>query len=162
MWVCSIQIVLPTTHINMYNKNCMHPFVNCMYCKFLRINDSWFLIPNIKQEKKLYYLMGDYNINLLNVELHGPTSDFNDIMYSNGLIPLITRPTRVIESTATLIDNIYTNRLNSQHGGAIQGIISQISLIIIPFFTLITTLNTKRLISKYQDVVTATRTKTNF
>ena len=38
--VCSKQIVLPTTHINMYNKNCI---VNCMYCKFPRINDSWFL-----------------------------------------------------------------------------------------------------------------------
>ena len=38
-----------TTHINiynMYNKNCMHPFVNCMYWKFRRINDSWFLIPD--------------------------------------------------------------------------------------------------------------------
>ena len=35
--------VLPTTHINMYNKNCMHPIVNCMYCKFPRINYSWFL-----------------------------------------------------------------------------------------------------------------------
>ena len=46
MWVCSIQIVLPTTHINMYNKKCMHPFVNCMYCKFPWINDSWFLIPS--------------------------------------------------------------------------------------------------------------------
>ena len=23
----------------------MYPFVNCMYCKFPRINDSWFLIP---------------------------------------------------------------------------------------------------------------------
>ena len=47
MWVSSNQTVLqqPTTHINMYNKNCMYPFVNCMYCKFPRINDSWFLIP---------------------------------------------------------------------------------------------------------------------
>ena len=40
------EFFLPTTHFNMYNmynKNCMHPFVNCMYCKFPRINDSWFL-----------------------------------------------------------------------------------------------------------------------
>ena len=81
------------------------------------------VMENIKQEKKICYLMGDYNINFLNDELHGPTSDFNDIMYSNGFIPLITRPPRVTESTATLIDNIFTNRLNSQHGGTIQGIL---------------------------------------
>ena len=58
------------------------------------------VMENIKQEKKICYSIGDYNINLLNVELHGPTSDFNDIMYSNGFIPLITIPTRVTESTA--------------------------------------------------------------
>ena len=48
MWVSSNQTVLqqPTTNINMYNQNCMYPFVNCMYCKFPRINDSWFLIPD--------------------------------------------------------------------------------------------------------------------
>ena len=46
MWVSSNQTVLqqPTAHINKYNKNCMYPFVNCMYCKFPRINDSWFLM----------------------------------------------------------------------------------------------------------------------
>ena len=81
------------------------------------------LVENIKQEEKICYLMGGSNINLLNVEAHGPTSDFNDIMYSNGFIPLMTRPTRVTESTATLIDNIFTNRLNAQFGGIMQGIL---------------------------------------
>ena len=44
MWVSSKQTVFqqPTTHINMYNKSCMYPYVNCMFCKFPRINDSWF------------------------------------------------------------------------------------------------------------------------
>ena len=54
--------------------------------------------------------MGDYNINLLKVESHSLTADFNDLMYSYGLIPLITRPTRVTENSATLIDNIFTNK----------------------------------------------------
>ena len=44
------------------------------------------LKENIKQEEKICYLMGDYNMNLLNVKLHGPTSDFYDIMHSNGFI----------------------------------------------------------------------------
>ena len=30
-------------------------------------------------------------------------------MYSNGLYPLITKPTRITEKSATLIDNIFTN-----------------------------------------------------
>ena len=54
--------------------------------------------------------MGDYNINLLNVDSHSLTADFNDTMCSFGLVPLITRPTRVAENSATLIDNIFTNK----------------------------------------------------
>jgi hypothetical protein len=30
-------------------------------------------------------------------------------LYGNGLYPLITRPTRITKSSATLIDNIFTN-----------------------------------------------------
>ena len=45
------------------------------------------VMENIKQKKKIFYLMEDYDINLLNVELHSPTSDFDYIIYSNGLFP---------------------------------------------------------------------------
>ena len=81
------------------------------------------LLENIKRENKICYLMGDYNIDLLNIESHSPTSDYNDIMYSNGFIPLITRPTRVTNSSATIIDNIFTNKLSSQIGESLQGIL---------------------------------------
>ena len=120
------------------------------------------VMENIKQEKKICYLMGDYDINLLNVELHGPTSDFNDIMYSNGCIPLITRPTRVTESTATLINIIFTNRLNSPHGGTIQGILLTDISDHYPIFHIDNNIKYKETNIKYQDVVTATRTKTTF
>ena len=71
------------------------------------------LLENTETENKVCYLMGDYNIDLLNIESHGPTSDYNDTMYSNGFIPLITRPTRITNSSATLIDNIFTNQFSS-------------------------------------------------
>ena len=32
-------------------------------------------------------------------------------MYSGGFIPLITTPTRVTHTSATLIDNIYSNQI---------------------------------------------------
>ena len=67
--------------------------------------------------------MGDYNINLLNVESHSLTADFNDLMYSHGLIPLITRPTRVTENSATLIDNIFTNKILNTQEESVQGIL---------------------------------------
>ena len=59
--------------------------------------------------------MGDYNINLLNVDSHQLTSDFNDTLFSNGIVPMITHPTRVTSNSATLIDNILTNQLNNNN-----------------------------------------------
>ena len=46
MWVSSKQTFFQqlTTHTNMYNINCVYPFVNCMYFNCPRINDSWFIV----------------------------------------------------------------------------------------------------------------------
>ena len=55
------------------------------------------------------YIMGDYNLDLLKHECHNPTEHYFNTMYSNSLIPLIYKPTRETDSTATLIDNIFTN-----------------------------------------------------
>ena len=65
----------------------------------------------LKKENKNCYLMGDFNINILNSESHDLTGQFVDIMSSNAFLPLITRPTRITTS-ATLIDNIFTNNLD--------------------------------------------------
>ena len=55
------------------------------------------------------YLMGDTNINVLNHTTHKETGDYLDLLYSNGLIPVINRPTRVTDHSATLIDHIFTS-----------------------------------------------------
>ena len=55
--------------------------------------------------------MGDFNINILNSHSHQPTNEFINLMTSNSLYPLISKPTRITSSTATLIDNIFTNNL---------------------------------------------------
>ena len=55
--------------------------------------------------------MGDYNINILNSHSHQPTNEFINLITSNSLSPLISKPTRITSSTATLIDNIFTNNL---------------------------------------------------
>ena len=54
--------------------------------------------------------MGDYNINLFNYEVHSPTAEFVDLMYSHISVPLIYRPTRTSNQSATLIDNIFTKK----------------------------------------------------
>ena len=67
------------------------------------------------------YIMSDYNIDLLKRELHQPTEKFLEAMYSNSLLPMILKPTRETVTTATLIDNIFTNKYNI-NDNILQGI----------------------------------------
>ena len=62
--------------------------------------------------KKTTFVCGDLNLDLLSCGLNHTVRHFVDHMYSMGLFPLITKPTRITTSTATLIDNIWTNKLN--------------------------------------------------
>ena len=67
------------------------------------------VLEQLRMENKLVYLMGDYNIDLFNSETHDLTNAFVDVMYCNEFLPLISRPTRITNSSVTLIDNIFTN-----------------------------------------------------
>ena len=67
------------------------------------------LLDKISRENKICFLMGDFNVNLMNYQHHQLTGQFLDGMYSNMFFPLITRPSRITSQTATLIDNIFVN-----------------------------------------------------
>ena len=73
------------------------------------LSDSDLVLGNISKENKLVFLMGDWNLNLINHHCHKATSDFLDLLYSRMYFPLITRPTRITANKASLIDNIFTN-----------------------------------------------------
>ena len=66
------------------------------------------VLQTIQTENKLCYIMGDYNVNLMNYESHDLTANFVDTIYSYYYVPLINRPTRVTQHSASLIDNIFT------------------------------------------------------
>lgn len=69
-------------------------------------------IEIINREGKLCALLGDFNINLLNFEIHKPTEEFINTMSANFYEPHIIKPTRITHHTATLIDNIFFNSLD--------------------------------------------------
>ena len=52
-------------------------------------------------------ITGDMNLDLLKYQSHAPTSDYMDIMMSHSLLPLITRPTRIKHTSASLIDHFF-------------------------------------------------------
>ena len=68
------------------------------------------------------YLLGDYNINLLNIDKHAASQDFADAMFSHSFFPTISKPTRVTDKSATLIDNIFFNNY-VQNSRSLAGIL---------------------------------------
>ena len=69
------------------------------------------ILDRAQTERKLIQIMGDFNVNILNSNGHLASSEFLDVMHSHSLLPLITKPTRITSSTATLIDNIFSNNI---------------------------------------------------
>ena len=69
---------------------------------------------NVSKEQKLIFFLGDFNINLLDYNVHQPTNNFLDSLASNSIIPYILQPTRLTSHSKTLIDNIFSNILSSE------------------------------------------------
>ena len=71
----------------------------------------------VNREKKIMYFVGDYNINLLNVGKVQYVDNFLNLLLSHHMYPLIDQPTRITDDTASLIDNIITNDVDSVESG---------------------------------------------
>ena len=69
------------------------------------------ILQLINQENKTCFLMGDFNIDLLKFNMNEYTNDFINQMFSSSFYPLITKPRRITKTTATMIDNIFVNKL---------------------------------------------------
>ena len=72
-----------------------------------------------------FEIVGDFNIDLLQFENHELTNDFLEASFSYGLLPVITKPTRVTPTSATLIDHIWVKNKSELHTAGI--ILSHIS-----------------------------------
>ena len=64
-------------------------------------------------KSKMCYVLGDMNYNLINLDKHEPTNNYYNILTSCSFKPLITKPTRITDSSKTLIDHIWTNDLRN-------------------------------------------------
>jgi hypothetical protein len=69
------------------------------------------ILELLNKEKKQSVIMGDFNLDLLQFNKHTATDDFINNVFSQSYIPVITKPTRVTHTSATLIDHIYTNNV---------------------------------------------------
>ena len=71
-------------------------------------------IEILNKQKLIYYLCGDFNIDLLQSDTKTMIKNYSDILFSLGCLPLTKYPTRIAHSSATLIDHFYSNNLTQK------------------------------------------------
>ena len=67
------------------------------------------LLEKVSKEQKSPYLLGDFNLNVLNYNDHTPTNEFVDSLGSNSVTPYILQPARTADYSETLTDSIFSN-----------------------------------------------------
>lgn len=65
------------------------------------------LILHIESKSKDIILTGDFNIDLLKVNDHHETNIFYNSLIAHHFLPTITKPTRLTQTSKTLIDNLF-------------------------------------------------------
>ena len=65
------------------------------------------MVQLLNKEQSTEIIVGlDHNYDLLKSNVHHATQDFTELLLDNDLWPIITKPTCITKSSATLIDNI--------------------------------------------------------
>ena len=112
---------LESTFIEIINSRKSNIIVGCLYkhpnmdvSDFNNKNHLNTLLDKLSKENKQVFLLGDFNINLLNYNDHQPTNEFLDSLASNSFIPYILQPTRITSHSKTLIDNIFSNIISHE------------------------------------------------
>ena len=68
---------------------------------------------NRHTKNKICYLVGDFNQDLIKHHTNANYQNLIDNAASHGLVQLVSRPTRITDKSATLIDHVYTNNLDN-------------------------------------------------
>ena len=70
-------------------------------------------LERLSKEKKPCFITGDFNINLLTINKDSSVDKFFDNLTDKQFMPLITIPTRITNTSKTLIDNIIHNEFSN-------------------------------------------------
>ena len=81
------------------------------------------VVSKLSDYNSKVYILGDFNIDILQYKNHRKTQEFIDNMFASGFLQIINHPTRISShansSSATLIDHIWTNSLNDFYSSGI-------------------------------------------
>ena len=66
-------------------------------------------LTKFSNNNSTFYILGDLNINSSSINRSPSAKRFLNMLLSCGAFPLITKPTRITDNSATIMDHIITN-----------------------------------------------------
>ena len=106
------------------------------------IDEFSILLSSFKKCNSEIIITGDFNINLLKINVRPIFSDFYDILTTNSFLPKITLPTRFTETSGTLIDKFFC-KVTTITIEALAGILTHTFSDHQPYFILLNTIKQK-------------------
>ena len=91
-------------------------------CKGSKCNFESVWLDVMKNKEYTCIMTGAINVNLLNID-GTITTDYISSVMSHGFVPCITRPKRIPEYTATLIDHIFIRPLHCKIGAPVIAVV---------------------------------------
>ena len=73
------------------------------------------LLEKLSIENKTIVVLGDFNVDLLKHYINSEISNFLHAIYSTPLLPHIACPTCTTATSATLVENTFSNNCNSPY-----------------------------------------------
>ena len=73
------------------------------------------LLAELSGNSEQVFIYGDFNLNVLEIENNKFISEYVETVFSFGFLQLVTRPTRISENSASIIDHILTNSNVQEH-----------------------------------------------
>ena len=72
------------------------------------------ILHKLISEKPEFYLLGDFNINLIKIKSNNRIKTYADNLSGSAVNCLINQPTRVCKNSKSLLDHVCSNNLNNQ------------------------------------------------
>ena len=110
---------LESTFIEIFNPKKSNIIIRCIYkhpsmdLNDFNTNHLKNLHDKVSKKQKSVFLLGAFNVNLLNYNNHNPTNELIDSLASNSFVPYILQPARLTSHSKTLIDNIFSNIIST-------------------------------------------------
>jgi len=140
-----VEITLDNSKIligNVYRPNSGHPNLTQteQFAQSLEIFSN--IANQIANSNVPTRIVGDFNVDVLKYNSNPQVTEYVDLLFSFGLLQVITKPTRCTQNSATLIDHVITNAVCPN----IESII--ITSLISDHFPILHHCNTSKKISK--------------